>query len=126
VHGVGVGAGLIVGTAQSAVVARRTPSDRWLLIPTLELAFIALRTSSAVIGPGASPKIPAAIPATCGDAILVPLIVLVAVVDVCHAAVMEEPGANKSRHVPKFEKDDRASELVVDPTVIALGSAAGE
>ena len=32
-------------------------------------------------------------PATCGDAIEVPLIVLVAVFEVCHADVIDEPGA---------------------------------
>ena len=42
----------------------------------------------------------AATPATCGDAIDVPLIVLVARVDVYQADVMLEPGAKMSRHVP--------------------------
>ena len=42
------------------------------------------------------------------------------------AEVMEDPGANRSTHVPKLEYDARASVLVVAPTVRAAGSAAGE
>jgi hypothetical protein len=71
-------------------------------------------------------KYNAATPATCGDAIEVPEIVFVAVSPVCQAEVIEEPGAKISRQVPKFENDERASELVVEPTVIALATRAGE
>jgi len=42
----------------------------------------------------------ASAPATCGDAIDVPLIVFVAVVDVYQADVMLEPGAKTSRQEP--------------------------
>ena len=42
----------------------------------------------------------AATPATCGDAIEVPEIVLVAEVEVYHAEVIFEPGANTSTHEP--------------------------
>ena len=42
----------------------------------------------------------AATPVTCGVAIEVPLIVLVAVVEVIHAEVIEVPGAKMSRHLP--------------------------
>jgi len=45
----------------------------------------------------------AAVPVTCGVAIDVPLMVLVAVVLVYHAEVMLEPGAKRSRQLPKFE-----------------------
>ena len=45
----------------------------------------------------------AAVPVTCGVAIDVPLLVLVAVVLVYHDEVMLEPGANRSRQLPKFE-----------------------
>ena len=68
----------------------------------------------------------AATPATCGDAIEVPEIVFVAVLLVAQAEVILEPGAKMSTHVPKFENEDRASELVVDPTVSALVTRAGE
>jgi hypothetical protein len=68
----------------------------------------------------------AATPATCGVAIEVPEIVFVAVSLVFQDEVMLEPGAKISTHVPKLEKDERASVIVVDPTVIALGSRAGE
>ena len=39
---------------------------------------------------------------------------------------MSEPGAKISTHVTKFEKNERASVLVVAPTVIALATRAGE
>ena len=71
-------------------------------------------------------KIRAATPATCGDAIDVPEMVLVAEVPVCHADLMAEPGANTSTHSPKFENDERVSVVVVEATVIAFGAAAGE
>jgi hypothetical protein len=56
----------------------------------------------------------------------VPLIVLVAVLLVDQADVMLEPGAKMSRHVPKFENEERASLLVVEPTVFAAAARAGE
>ena len=68
----------------------------------------------------------AATPATCGVAIDVPEIVLVAVSLVLHADVMLLPGAKMSRQVPKFENEERASVVVVEPTVIAFGTRAGE
>jgi hypothetical protein len=71
-------------------------------------------------------KYNAATPATCGDAIDVPLMVLVAVLLVYHAEIIDEPGAKISTQVPKFENDERASVLVVEPTVIAAGTLAGE
>jgi hypothetical protein len=56
----------------------------------------------------------------------VPLSVAVAVSELNHADRIDEPGAKISRHVPKFEKEDRASVLVVEPVVIALAARAGE
>lgn len=82
---------------------------------------------------GFSPKISAEIPATWGDAIEVPEIVLVVVGEPIHAAVMRSPGAMISTQLPQFEKYARSSRFtpfllatVVAPTVIALGSEAGE
>ena len=68
----------------------------------------------------------AATPATCGEAIEVPLSVAVAVSDENHDDKIPEPGANRSRHVPKFENDERASVVVVEPTVIAFAARAGD
>ena len=59
-------------------------------------------------------------------AIDVPLIVLVAVFDVYQAEVMPEPGANRSTHEPMLEKSERASLLVVEPTVTAAPTRDGE
>ena len=55
-----------------------------------------------------------------------PLIVFVAVLDVYQAEVMLEPGAKRSTQVPKFENEERASLLVVEPTVFAAATRAGE
>ena len=68
----------------------------------------------------------AAAPATCGEAIEVPLNVARAVFEVIQADTMLEPGAKISRHVPKFENEERASVVVVEPTVIALAARAGD
>lgn len=68
----------------------------------------------------------AATPATWGDAIEVPEMVLIAVVEVCQADVILLPGAKISKHLPKFEYDARASVFVVAPTVSAPGARAGE
>ena len=68
----------------------------------------------------------AATPATCGVAIDVPEMVLVAVSLVRQAEVMLLPGAKMSTQVPKFENDERASVVVVEPTVIALAVRAGD
>jgi hypothetical protein len=45
---------------------------------------------------------------------------------VYHAEVTPLPGANTSRHVPKFENDARLSDEVVAPTVMAAVTRAGE
>jgi hypothetical protein len=67
----------------------------------------------------------AAAPATCGVAMDVPLMVLVAVSLVNQAEVMFTPGAKLSRQVPKLEKDARLSLMSVAPTVMAAGVLAG-
>ena len=61
-----------------------------------------------------------------GLAMLVPLIVLVAVFEELHADLMLEPGANMSTQLPWLLNDDSMSELVVEPTVIAVDSDAGD
>lgn len=68
----------------------------------------------------------AATPATCGEAIEVPLNVAVAVSELNHDDRIPEPGAKRSRHAPKLENDARASVVVVAPTVIAFAARAGE
>ena len=55
-----------------------------------------------------------------------PLRVAEAVFDVYHAERIEDPGAKRSRQVPKLENDERASDEVVEPTVIALAARAGD
>jgi hypothetical protein len=65
---------------------------------------VALLTIAAVTVAGEAPEFvsrnSAATPATCGAAIEVPEMVLVAVSLVLHAEVMLEPGAKMSRQVP--------------------------
>ena len=57
---------------------------------------------------------------------LVPEMVLVLPLLVCQAEVMLLPGAKISTQLPQLEKDDRASLLVVDPTVMASEAEAGD
>src|SRR5688572_1745868 len=98
-----------------------------MLVSLFTLALLTTAAcTSAGVADGLLARNSAATPATCGDAIDVPLIVLVAVLLVCQAEVMLDPGANRSTHVPKFENDDRASALVELPTVSACETRAGE
>ena len=78
------------------------------------------------LAPGLVCRYSAATPAVCGEAIDVPLIVFVAPADVYHAEVMLDPGAKMSTHEPQFENEERASLLVVEPTVTAFAARAGE
>ena len=55
-----------------------------------------------------------------------PEIVFVAVSLVDQVEVMLEPGAKMSTQVPKLENEERASVFVVDPTVSALATRAGD
>ena len=68
----------------------------------------------------------AARPATCGEAMDVPLSDAVATSLVNHDEVMAWPGAKASRQPPKLENAARASVLVVAPTVMTSEVEAGE
>ena len=64
--------------------------------PVITFAVALLMIHVRIVDDDASPKddlYSAATPATCGEAIEVPLIVFVAVFDVNHADVIDEPGA---------------------------------
>jgi hypothetical protein len=52
--------------------------------------------------------------------------VLVAESLVFQVEVMLEPGAKMSTQVPKFENEERASVMVVEPTVSAAATRAGD
>jgi len=71
-------------------------------------------------------QIEAAMPATCGQAMDVPEIVFVAVLEPIQADMMLLPGAKVSTQVPKLEKLERASVLVLEPTQMPKGADAGE
>jgi len=68
------------------------------LLGVAPLTIAALTAAGSAVGLAC--RISAAAPATCGVAIDVPLIVFVALSDVCHDEVMLDPGAKRSRHVP--------------------------
>ena len=121
--GVGVGGGAPVRSENSSRFGDPVPG-----LPTLfgvELLMIAAVTVAGEAD-GLVSRNKAATPATCGVAIDVPEIVLVAVSLVLHDDVILLPGAKISTQVPKFENDERASVIVVEPTVIALAARAGE
>jgi hypothetical protein len=92
---------------------------------TVAVLTISLRTVAGE-APGLLCRTRAATPATCGEAIDVPLNVAVAVLLLNQDDKMAEPGANTSTTLPKFENDERASLLVDDPTVMASATRAGE
>src|SRR5262245_58819585 len=94
-------------------------------LPEVPLLTSALRTCSGV-AVGLRSRYSAAAPATCGEAIEVPLMVLVALVPVFQAEVMLSPGAKMSMQVPVLENQARESTLLVAPTVMAAAARAGE
>jgi hypothetical protein len=77
------------------------------------------------IGTGAL-KDRAIAPATCGEAIDVPEMVLIAVFLPIHADVIFTPGAIMSTHGPVLLKEARVSALVLAATVMAAGTREGE
>src|SRR5215208_6009350 len=121
--GVGVGVGALPNCEKSSLLG--DPAPALVTLFGVELLMMAAVTVAGE-AVGFVSRNNAATPVTCGVAIDVPEIVLVAVSLVLHADVMLLPGAKMSRQVPKFENEARASEIVVAPTVIALGTRAGE
>ena len=102
----------------------------WLVVVFPRIA----AATSADDAHGLAARNAAATPATCGEAIDVPLMVVVP--PVSQSDVMLAPGANRSTQEPKFENDDRASDtgvdgsagltyVPVDATVDAAGARAG-
>ena len=121
--GVGVGGGAPVNNEKSKRFGDPVPALlTWFRVELLMMAAVTVAGEAL----GFVSRNNAATPVTCGVAIDVPEIVLVAVSLVFHDAVMLLPGAKMSTHVPKFENEERASVVVVEPTVIALGSRDGE
>ena len=96
--------------AAVAAAAERRPSSEYSSRfgepePGLETLFcvaLAVIVPATVAGDAAGLpcRYKAATPATCGVAIDVPLIVFVAVSDVCQDDRIPEPGANRSRQLP--------------------------
>ena len=121
VQGVGVGPGPI--NENSSRLGEPVPA--FVTLFGVELLMIAAVTVAGE-ALGFVSRNSAATPATCGDAIDVPEIVFIAVSLVFHDDVMSVPGAKMSTQVPKFEVEDRASLIVVFPTVIAFGTRAGD
>jgi hypothetical protein len=101
------------------------PAGRPVMSPVAALFFKAA-SICAVVVPILFSRYNAATPATCGLAMDVPEIVLMALLLVIHADVIELPGAKISTTEPKLEKEERASVEVVEPTVMASAVLAGE
>jgi hypothetical protein len=121
--GVGVGVGPLVNSEKSSRFGEPVPALlTWFRVELFTMAAVTVAGEAV----GFVSRNSAATPVTCGVAIDVPEIVLVAVSLVFHDEVMLLPGAKMSTHVPKFENEERASVIVVEPTVIALGARAGE
>src|SRR5262245_21003310 len=101
------------------------PAPGFTMTPGVASATSRSRTCCGV-KVGFADRTSAAAPAVCGVAMEVPLSTAVAVSDVIHADVMFTPGANRSRQVPKLENDARTSVMSDAPSVIAVGTRAGE
>src|SRR5215212_1744721 len=99
------------------------------MLPVSLLA-LALLTSAAAtwvgVAVGLAARYSAAAPPTCGAAIEVPLMVLVAVLLPIQAPVMLTPGPKMSTQVPVSEKLALVSLIWLAATVMALGVLAGE
>ncbi len=80
----------------------------------------------AALALGTPCKYNATVPATCGEAIEVPLRVAVAVLLPIQSEVMLTPGANTSSTEPMLENDALVSVISVAPTVMACVTRAGE
>ncbi len=101
------------------------PDGTPLTTPDVALPVSAELTCAAV-AVGFASRYKAAAPTTCGVAMDVPLMVLVAVLLPIHAEVMFTPGARILTHDPKFEKEAQPSLMVVAPVVIAVGVLDGD
>ena len=99
--GAGGGAGAGFGMVAAPVKRRRLGEPVPGLVTTLVVAAL-LRAPATWPGSAVASRerTSAAAPATCGEAIEVPEIVLVAELDVYHAEVMPEPGAKMSTQLP--------------------------
>mmetsp|Transcript_25216 Transcript_25216/g.27952 ORF Transcript_25216/g.27952 Transcript_25216/m.27952 type:complete len:280 (-) Transcript_25216:278-1117(-) len=82
--------------------------------------------TSFAVSVGCWAQYSAARPATCGQAMEVPEMVLVAVGLPIQLESTLVPGAKMFMQVPKLEKPERASRLSVEPTVKDPSAAAGE
>jgi len=101
------------------------PVPRPLSTPVVALLFSAWATSAGDAA-GCASRYTAAAPATWGEAIEVPLNVVVATSLVKNAEVMFVQGANRSRQLPKLEYEALASDRFEAPAVRAWGALAGE
>src|SRR5690606_36681063 len=125
---VGSGSGLGSGSELPEPVKSSTLSEPLPGLPTTPMVPLSTSASRTWCGIayGLSARYSAAAPATCGVAIDVPLMVLESVSLPIQADVMSLPGAKMSTQRPMLEKLDRASVLVVEPTLMASSVRAGE
>ncbi len=98
---------VVVVSATDVVVVSGVGASTKLTIgraaPPSTLAVVRRRVISVELMPGTACDRRAARPATCGEAIDVPEMVLVAPLPPIHAEVMPLPGAHASTQLPKFE-----------------------
>src|SRR4051794_5327328 len=108
-----VGAGVVAGGEYSSRFGEPVPA----LVTTSVVAFaVSVAAIVAGVAPGCSESSTAAAPATCGEAIEVPLSDAAALSAVYQEEMMLWPGAKTSTHGPKLENEARASVWVLAPT----------
>ena len=101
----GIGVQLVPGTLDSLLP--RTVDEFFTTPGWLNCTRAASTCSGSAFG--LNPRISAATPATWGAAIDVPESATGLVKFLASAEVIEDPGANRSTHSPKFENDERLS-----------------
>ena len=95
--GAGGGSTSVAPIVESSKLGEPLPmEDRWLSVALANR----VAATAAGVAVGLAPRVSAATPVTCGEAMEVPLMVLLAVMLVYQAEVMLLPGANRSTHLP--------------------------
>mmetsp|Transcript_34545 Transcript_34545/g.95527 ORF Transcript_34545/g.95527 Transcript_34545/m.95527 type:complete len:291 (+) Transcript_34545:753-1625(+) len=92
----------------------------------VEAAARRLFTACCTVSLGSSPSMTAMAPEMCGQAMEVPLMNVRAASWLWPADRMRLPGAKMSTHLPQLLKPDRESVFVLEATVTAFGTYAGE
>jgi len=117
-----LGEPVFLSVTTPAVARASMTASTWAGVRVVVARASMTASTSAGVRVESSSRMSAAPPATCGQAIEVPLMVAEAVSVPWPADLMLEPGAKMSRQAPMELKLDLPSLLWVEPTVMADGT----